>query len=179
MTWWRIGGSSGLAASADNACPHPSHCVGMYVTIAVGSRAVRKCPGCPGWPPGLRPVGDEGGRRCHGGSDEGGLDELEELRFNCSFKALSSSLSSSSSARNLTQSWQGGLGADSSMPYSIGTRSSKIEWSERLPIPYFVSVTIGIVVTSYTGDQKSGGASWIEQACQLPYFAAFIRHALA
>jgi len=30
-----------------------------------------------------------------------------------------------------------------------------------------------------TGDQKSGGASWIEQACQLPYFAAFIRHALA
>jgi len=135
MTWWRIGGSSGLAASADNACPHPSHCVGMYVTIAVGSRAVRKCPGCPGWPPGLRPVGDEGGRRCHGGSDEGGLDELEELRFNCSFKALSSSLSSSSSARNLTQSWQGGLGADSSMPYSIGTRSSKIEWSERLPRP--------------------------------------------
>src|ERR1700678_954242 len=59
---------------------------GTYGTILVtrsGGRRWRWRPGCPGCPPGLRPVGAlMTGLGAPGGSTEGGEGEFDELRFN-------------------------------------------------------------------------------------------------
>src|SRR5512135_899526 len=52
-------------------------------TRSAGSRS-RWYPGCPGCPPGWRPVGRlTTGLGAPGGSVEGGIEELEELRLSC------------------------------------------------------------------------------------------------
>src|SRR5512143_2909892 len=43
-----------------------------------------QCPGCPGCPPGLRAVGRlTPGLGAPGGSVEGGIEEVEEVRLSC------------------------------------------------------------------------------------------------
>src|SRR5512135_2757626 len=54
-----------------------------WLTRSAGRRS-RQCPGCPGCPPGLRPVGRlTTGLGAPGGSVEGGIEELEEVRLSC------------------------------------------------------------------------------------------------
>src|SRR3954451_3172715 len=54
-----------------------------WLTRSAGRRW-RWFPGCPGCPPGLRPVGRlTVGLGAPGGSVEGGIEELEELRLSC------------------------------------------------------------------------------------------------
>ena len=58
---------------------------GTYGTILLtrsGGKRWRWCPGCPGYPPGLRPIGVlMTGLGAPGGSTEGGEEEFDELRF--------------------------------------------------------------------------------------------------
>src|SRR5512147_2920576 len=54
-----------------------------WLTRSAGRRS-RWCPGCPGCAPGFRPVGRLiTGLGAPGGSVEGGIEELEELRLSC------------------------------------------------------------------------------------------------
>src|SRR6266700_7629212 len=85
-------GSSATLFSAHNASPQCSHCSGKcgktsstFSTETIG----RRCPGCLGWPPGFFPdfsfflfV------FFHQGSDDGGLEVLEEFWFRRTSRSL-------------------------------------------------------------------------------------------
>src|SRR5512144_2212699 len=65
-----------------------------WLTRSAESRS-RWCPGCPGCPPGWRPVGRlTTGVGAPGGSAEGGVEELEELRVSCPRRSRTSASSS-------------------------------------------------------------------------------------
>src|SRR5512135_1304845 len=79
-----------------------------WLTRSAGRRS-RQCPGCPGCPPGWRPVGRLiTGLGAPGGSAEGGVEELEELRASCPRRSRTSASSSAircSAASKRVRKW--------------------------------------------------------------------------
>src|SRR5512144_2785671 len=112
-----------------------------WLTRSAESRS-RWCPGCPGCPPGLRPVGRLlTGLGAPGGSAEGGVEELEELRASCPRRSRTSAASSatlcsaaSKRGRKWTHSGHGatGGGATSFMGYEDKPCSTGCKRAERL-----------------------------------------------
>jgi hypothetical protein len=82
-TWCR----SGSGSSPCSAAPQPRHYVGLTSKVSrscSGGTSARVCRWCPACPPRLRPEGGTGGRRLSltaGGSVEGGLEDLVELKL--------------------------------------------------------------------------------------------------
>src|SRR5512142_978292 len=110
-------------------------------TRSAGSRS-RWCPGCPGCPPGWRPVGRlTTGLGAPGGSAEGGVEELEELRVSCPRRSRTSASSSAircSAASKRVRKWTHsghdapGGEATSLMGYEDKSCSTRCKRAERL-----------------------------------------------
>src|SRR5512144_3351034 len=112
-----------------------------WLTRSAESRS-RWCPGCPGCPPGWRPVGRlTTGLGAPGGSAEGGVEELEELRVSCPRRSRTSASSSaircsaaSKRVRKGTHSGHDAPGgeATSLMGYEDKSCSTRCKRAERL-----------------------------------------------
>ena len=102
-TWRRSTPTSGAPAKLE---PQPVHEPGSCRWRSFGlSTSANVDPGCPGCPPGLRPLrrrSDFGAGLTNGESDDGGFDELVEFmpnrRFSSAFSASSAATRSRSSA---------------------------------------------------------------------------------
>ena len=86
--------------------PHPEHEPGSCRSVSSGwSTSASVEPGCPGWPPGLRPLlrrNDFGAGLVNGESVDGGFDEFCEFcpscRFSSAFSSRRAAISASSRA---------------------------------------------------------------------------------
>jgi hypothetical protein len=68
-----------LRVVAENSrCPQAQGS-GLTSIISVGANSAWRCPGCPGFAPGVPVVVEEEGFVTHGGSEEGGRSELREV----------------------------------------------------------------------------------------------------
>jgi hypothetical protein len=90
-------------ASARSA-PQPVHGPGSCRSRSSGlSTSANVDPGCPGCPPGLRPLlrrSDFGAGLANGESDDGGFDEFREFCPNCRFSSAFSARSCSTITRS-------------------------------------------------------------------------------
>ena len=93
-TWRRSIPTSGASARL---APQPVHGPGSCRRRSFGSSTSANVdPGCPGCPPGLRPLlrrSDFGAGLVNGESDDGGFDEFGEFCPNCRFNSATSASS--------------------------------------------------------------------------------------
>ena len=111
VTCTRIGGRSNTCRRSMPTCgacassaPQRAHEPGSWRSVSSGSSTSCSVdPGCPGWPPGRRPLrrrNDFGADLVNGESDDGGLDEFCEFIPSCRLNSASSDRNCSTTARS-------------------------------------------------------------------------------
>ena len=111
VTCTRIGGRSNTYRRSTPTCgacarsaPQRVHELGSWRSVFSGSSTSSSVdPGCPGWPPGRRPLrrrNDFADGLVNGESDDGGLDEFCEFMLSCRFNSASSDRNCSTTARS-------------------------------------------------------------------------------
>ena len=101
---WVVVVSRPVASAASKPAPHPVHGPGSCRTTESGSVTCASVdPGCPGCPPGLRPLlrrNDFGAGFTNGESDDGGIDEFWLFCANCRLNSAISARNTSTIARS-------------------------------------------------------------------------------